>query len=90
MLTIMLILCSCAQDIASPAADEPVVQVQDSPAVVPGEVIVKFTDDMTELLEADLASGSVRTRSGELNLLADALEQAAPAIPQKSLSVCGR
>ena len=73
MLTIMLILCSCAQDIASPAADEPVVQVQDSPAVVPGEVIVKFTDDMTELLEADLASGSVRTRSGELNLLADEL-----------------
>ena len=73
MLTIMLILCSCAQDIASPAADEPVVKVQDSPAVVPGEVIVKFTDDMTELLEADLASGSVRTRSGELNLLADEL-----------------
>ena len=73
MLTLMLILCSCAQDIASPVTDEPAAQVQDSPAVVPGEVIVRFTDDMTEILEADLAAGSVRTRSSELNLLTDEL-----------------
>ena len=73
MLPLMLILCSCAQDIASPAVQDAYADQQDSPAVISGEVIVRFTEDMTGLVETDLASGSVRTRSTELNMLTDEL-----------------
>ncbi len=42
-------------------------------AFVPGEAYVCFSEGLTELIEADLAAGSVRTKSSELNSALDAL-----------------
>ena len=71
---LLLILCSCAQDIVHSQEEVPApTQTQAEPAVKAGELIVKFTDDMTQMLEADLASGNVVTRSSELNLLTEEL-----------------
>ena len=42
-------------------------------AIVPGQAIVKFDESMMELIEADLQSGSVATRSSELNSLGEML-----------------
>ncbi len=40
---------------------------------VPGKAFVYFSDDMIDLIESDLASGSVRTKSSEFNDVLDAL-----------------
>lgn len=42
-------------------------------AIVPGQAKVKFDDSMIELIEADLQSGSLITKSSELNSLNEAL-----------------
>lgn len=71
---LLLILCSCAQDIVHSQEEVSAPsQTQAEPAIKAGEIIVKFTDDMTQMLEADLASGNVVTRSSELNLLTEEL-----------------
>jgi len=62
------LICSCAQEIA-PVQDDPVAEIEDSPAIVSGEIIVKFTEDMAGMIEEDLAEGGVVTRSSELNIL---------------------
>ncbi len=42
-------------------------------AYVPGRIIVRFDDEMTALIEADLASGGVDTKSPGLNSLVESL-----------------
>ena len=42
-------------------------------AIVPGEAIVLFSDDFLELVEADLQSGSLVTKSSELNTMTEVL-----------------
>lgn len=66
-----VILCtSCVQDIVSSNEELPTVSPETAePAVKSGEIIVKFTDDMTQMIEEDLSSGNIVTRSSELNLL---------------------
>ncbi len=45
----------------------------DNDVYVPGEAYVYFSEDMTALIEADLAAGAVRTKSADLNQTMDAL-----------------
>lgn len=74
LFALILILCSCAQDIVYPEADvQTPAQEEKEPAVIAGEIIVKFSDAMIVMLEEDLASGNLVTRSSELNILNDEL-----------------
>lgn len=69
-----LILCSCAQDIVYPKSEvQPPMQEENEPAVVSGEIIVRFSDEMIKIVEEDLASGNLVTRSLEFNMLNDEL-----------------
>lgn len=42
-------------------------------AIVPGQAVVQFDDSMIELIEADLQSGSLVTKSSELNSMKEVL-----------------
>jgi len=70
----LVILCSsCAQDIVysneelAPSSKEP------EPAVVSGEMVVKFTDEMALMIEDAVNAGTVVTRSSDFNLLSEQL-----------------
>lgn len=52
---------------------EEAVTEETLPAIIPGEAIVLFTDEMIDMIESDLENGSVVTRSSDLNLLAGEL-----------------
>ncbi|MBQ2965860.1 MAG: S8 family serine peptidase [Bacteroidales bacterium] len=66
-----IILCSsCAQDIVFTQEVVPSSpEEKEEPAIISGEVIVKFSDDMTTLIEEDLSDGKIVTKSSELNML---------------------
>ena len=66
------LICSCAQEIA-PVQDEPKAEIAENPAIVQGEIIVKFTEDMISVIEEDLSSGHVITKSSDLNFLSGEL-----------------
>ncbi len=61
---------SCARE---PLPEEEVQQTAGESVYVPGEIIVLFSDEMTGLIEADLASGGVVTKSSELNAVTESL-----------------
>ncbi len=49
------------------------VSAEGDDAYVTGEAYVYFNEDMADMIEADLASGAVRTKSAELNTVLDEL-----------------
>ncbi len=72
-----VLLVSCTtEEIVNVAPDKPQVEVVSdggNDVFVPGEAYVYFSEDMTALIEADLAAGAVRTKSADLNQVMDAL-----------------
>lgn len=56
---------SCSREVLV-EPETPSAEIGES-VFVPGEVVVKFTDEMIDAIESDLVSGSVRTKSSELN-----------------------
>ncbi len=72
-LAVFLVSCT-NEELVKVTPEEPVVEVvADAEAYVPGEAYVYFSEEMTELIEGDLASGAVRTKSADLNATLDAL-----------------
>lgn len=63
LVTVSLI--SCNRDIVP--VEDPLPEPEE--AIVPGEAIVLFSDDMIGLIENDLSEGKVVTKSSELNVL---------------------
>lgn len=73
---IVLFGCTEAMDTSSPEdkdASDVIPSEPELPAVIPGEAIVLFSDEMMELIEDDLQNGSVITKSSGLNRLAQEL-----------------
>ena len=69
-----VLLAGCENDIVpEDNNDSSTVLKEESPAIIPGEAIVFFTDEMTELVEADLASGNLVTKSSDLNALTETI-----------------
>lgn len=68
--SLILILSSCVRE---KFEDTQVAKEEQTQAIVPGTAIVRFTDDMIGLVEADLDRGSVVTKSSELNDLTQML-----------------
>ena len=70
-LSALLVSCSVREDEAAetPVADEPeeVTVDGEEPLAIPGRATIEFDDDMIAMIESDLASGMVQTRSGALN-----------------------
>lgn len=67
---IVVMAAGCAQE---PLPEEQNPEQETVQAIVPGQALVKFDDAMMELIEADLESGNVVTRSSELNSIKDML-----------------
>ena len=63
-----VLLFSCTREVA-PIQESPVAETEEPQAIVSGEIIVKFTEDMTSLVEADLSEADVVTKSSELTFL---------------------
>ena len=63
----------CAREISPQIVEEETASEETVQAIVPGEAIVQFSDSMIKLIEADLASGDVVTKSSELNSVAELL-----------------
>ena len=58
--------CTGVEPEISPAVDETVAE--ESPSLVPGEIIIEFSEEMTALVEGQLAEGAfLETKSSELN-----------------------
>ncbi len=73
LLAVLLVACT-NEELVKVAPQEPAVEaVADAAAYVPGEAYVYFSEEMTELIEADLAAGAVRTKSADLNAALDVL-----------------
>ena len=70
LLAIAAMMAGCSRDIDT---ESPQLPAEDVPAIVPGEAMVLFTDDMISLIEEDLEAGNPVTKSGELNALAEYL-----------------
>ena len=71
-------LASCSkepvvQDEETPEVKTELLSAKDTGAFVPGVTIVKFSDDMIDLIEDDLSAGHVATRSMGLNQALDEL-----------------
>lgn len=70
-LSALLVSCSVREDEAAETsvADEPkeVTVDEEDPLAIPGRATIEFDDDMVAMIESDLASGMVQTRSGALN-----------------------
>lgn len=64
--TILLVTMGCSREAVPESVEEEVTNdmVQ---AIVPGEAIVLFSEEMMELVEDDLNMGNVETKSAELN-----------------------
>ena len=62
----------CARELAPELENEAQVETPVQ-TIVPGQAIVQFDDSMIELIESDLETGNVVTRSSELNSIKDAL-----------------
>ncbi len=79
MKRISLFLCLAFVATAVSCTDEPMAEIQDEGAsaaenvYVQDKIVVMFSDDMVGLIEADLASGGVVTKSSELNGVAQSL-----------------
>ena len=72
------LLASCSkepvpQDEETPEVKTELLSAKDTGAFVPGVTIVKFSDDMIDLIEGDLSAGHVATRSMGLNQALDEL-----------------
>ena len=63
------VLLGCAQNI-EPEQEQ---IVEDTPAIVAGEAIVLFAEDMLQVIEEDLNAGDVVTKSSDLNGLNEIL-----------------
>ena len=63
------VLLGCAQNI-EPEQEQ---IVEDTPAIVAGEAIVLFAEDMLQVIEEDLSAGDVVTKSSDLNGLNEIL-----------------
>ena len=63
----------CAREISPEIEQEKTASEETVQAIVPGQAIVQFSDSMIELIEADLASGNVVTKSSELNSITEIL-----------------
>ena len=74
VLTFVLLAVSCAKEGENPVA-EPAVKTEgeNSRGAVAGVAKVYFSEEMTALIEADLAKGGVVTKSSELNSLVEEL-----------------
>ncbi len=73
-LLVLLASMSCAkEDVLEKVVDEPAVEAGSSidNSVVPGVVLVEFSDEMIALIESDLNQGKVVTRSMGLNQALD-------------------
>lgn len=68
-LSAAVILFGCAREEVSQPVVEQEQSSSENDGYVQGEVIVKLSDELTELVEADLASGRVATKSAGLNAL---------------------
>lgn len=69
------LLAGCSEDLApkEDAEDSVPVVAESVPAVIPGEIMVRFTSEMAELIESDLAEGNLVTKSSDLNYLTDVI-----------------
>lgn len=63
---------SCVKEQDYVPVDDETAKVE-APSVVPDVAIVKFSDDMVDLIEDDLDSGKVVTKSASLNSMVDEL-----------------
>ncbi len=65
----------CQEDMVLPDEnmDSPDQVQEEAPAVIPGEAIVYFSDEMIELIESDLADGNLVTKSSDLNYLTESI-----------------
>ena len=61
----------CNRNIDTEVPDQQVQE--DTPAIVPGEAIVLFSDEMMNIIEEDLVSGHIVTKSSELNSIQEYL-----------------
>lgn len=75
LLAVLLLSCTNEEIInvapEGPATEDSMVGGND--VYVPGEAYVYFSEDMTEMIESDLSTGSLRTKSAELNMTLEAL-----------------
>ena len=74
VLTFTLFAVSCAKEGENPVAEPAVTpEAENARGAVPGVAKVYFSEEMTALIEADLAKGGVVTKSSELNSLVEEL-----------------
>ena len=70
LLAIAAMMAGCSRDIDT---ESPQLPAEEVPAIVPGEAIVLFSDDMMSVIEGDLVAGNIVTKSSELNSLHELL-----------------
>lgn len=70
LLAIAAMMAGCSRDIDT---ESPQLPADEVPAIVPGEAIVLFSEDMMGVIEGDLVAGNIVTKSSELNSLHDML-----------------
>lgn len=69
LVALVSVMAGCSRDIDTVKPRLP----EDVQAIVPGEAIVLFSEDMMGVIEEDLVAGSVVTKSSELNSLHEVL-----------------
>ena len=67
----IVFVAGCNRNIDTEVPDQQVQE--DTPAIVPGEAIVLFSDEMMNIIEEDLVSGHIVTKSSELNSIQEYL-----------------
>lgn len=70
LVALMSVMAGCSRDIDT---ESPQLPAEEVPAIVPGEAIVLFSEDMMGVIEGDLVAGNIVTKSSELNSLHEML-----------------
>ncbi len=72
LFALLIILCSsCAQDIVYSQEEQTLSSDESESAVVSGEMVVKFSEDMTQVIEEAMEVGTTVTRSSDFNVFSD-------------------
>ncbi len=75
LLAVLFISCT-NEELVDVASEKPRTEIAadgGNDVLVSGEAYVRFSEEMTRLIEEDIAAGAVRTKSADLNMTLDAL-----------------